>query len=366
MKKLVFVSVVACALLAGTVQAEPRRPAGMAARFPVPAGLVRLLRAQLSALPRRGGSLPRLNSTARPLGIQARLTAANQVYTDPAGDSQGGLAADIQAVTVTSDASQNIGFGTVFANRTCLGAGDILLIFLDVDQNPNTGAYPPLGAEYVIGVDGTANALGLFHWNGSTFDLVSSSSLQHGCASSNTPPSELDIVNGPEIGITTGFNFLVVTEYTDAAGAHYFDYAPDDPPAFNYQLSGVAAPAAPPPPPPPPPPPGPLTPPKAAVRLSTDPVVTSPALPHSGKSFTVGVHVTQSDTDSGVTSGAITCTARVGGKRLAPLAKGFTARLVSCTWKIPPATTGDTLSGSVAVTYQGVTAVRHFSRRVEK
>jgi hypothetical protein len=362
MKKLVFVSVVACALLIGTVQAAPRQPAGGAARFSVPAGLSRLVHARLTASSSRHRSLARLTS-AGPLGIQARLAPAEQGYTDPAGDIQVGPAADIQAVTVTSDAGQNIGFGTLFANRTCLGAGDLLLIFLDVDQNPNTGAYPPLGAEYVIGVDGTASAAGLFHWNGSSFDLVTSSSLQRGCASSSSPPLELDSVNGPEIGITTGFNFLVAAEYTDATGARYFDYAPDNPPAFNYQLPGGTAPP-PPPPPPPPPSPGPLTPPRAAVRLSTNPVVTSPAMPHSGKSFTVGVHVTQSHTDAGVTSGAIACTSHVGGKRLALLAKGFTARLAFCTWKIPPRTAGDTLSGSVAVTYQGVTAVRHFSRRV--
>ena len=282
MKKLVFVSVVACALLIGTVQAAPRRPAGRAGRFSVPAGLLRLVHAQLSASPSRQRSFARLGSTARPLGIQARLAAANQGYTDPAGDAQVGPAADIQAVTVTTDGGQNIGFGTVFANRSCVGPGDIFLIFLDVDQNPDTGAAPPLGAEYVIAVDGTASALGLFRWNGSSFELISSSSLQRGCASSSAQPLELDVVNAPEIGITTGFNFLVATEYTDATGARYFDYAPDDPPAFNYQLSGATAP----PPQPALPPPGPLTPPRAAVRLSTDPVVTSPAMPRSGKSFT--------------------------------------------------------------------------------
>jgi hypothetical protein len=113
------------------------------------------VRAQLLGLSRtgrvaQGGSTVPGGALWRSL-VPAR--ARNQGYSDPAGDADAG-APDIVAVAAVNDTSGNLAFGISYANRTCVGAGDFLSVFLDVDQNPSTGA-TGIGAEYALVIDGT-------------------------------------------------------------------------------------------------------------------------------------------------------------------------------------------------------------------
>jgi hypothetical protein len=196
-------------------------------------------------------------------------------YDDTVGDSQGGLAPDIARVAIVNDANGNLGVAVAYANRpACVTAGDFLAVYFDVDQNPTTGAAPS-GTEYALFIDGTTDQIGAGRWDGSTFQLIGLSSLQATCDAAGF---DYWVFDGREIGITTGFNFFVGAQFTDSAGNHYSDIAPNAAPLWNYQLSATTPPPpAPPPPSPPPPspPPRPSPPPPPVERTAAD----APRLP---------------------------------------------------------------------------------------
>jgi hypothetical protein len=152
-------------------------------------------------------------------------------YDDTVGDAEGGLAPDIGRVAIVNDANGNLAVAVAYANRpTCVTAGDFLAVYLDVDQDPATGA-APTGTEYALFIDGTTDQIGAGRWDGSTFQLVGVASLQATCDASGF---DYWVLNGREIGITTGFNFFVAAQYTDSAGNRYGDVAPNAAPLWNY------------------------------------------------------------------------------------------------------------------------------------
>ena len=78
-------------------------------------------------------------------------------YDDTVGDAQGSLSPDIARVAIVNDANGNIGVAVAYANRpACVTSGDFLAVYLDVDQNPSTGASPS-GTEYALFIDGTTD-----------------------------------------------------------------------------------------------------------------------------------------------------------------------------------------------------------------
>ncbi len=174
-------------------------------------------------------------------------------YTDTVGDAQGG--ADISRVVWANDANGNVAVGVFYANRTCTTTGDLVLIALDVDQNPGSG-YPPLGYEYLLYADGFTGTRGAQRWGGSTFAPVGLASFQAYCDSRGF---DFWYVNRADIGVGAGLNFLAAT-YTDRTATQVSDVVPSSlPPLLNYQLSQSGTPT-PPPPPPGPQPPGPQPP----------------------------------------------------------------------------------------------------------
>jgi hypothetical protein len=73
--------------------------------------------------------------------------------------------------------------------------------------------------------------------------------------------------------------------------------------------------------------------------------------------------VVRSDLDSALTEGTITCAAKLGGKAL----KGrgsFAGSRVTCTWRLPKNARRKRITGSVAVSFQGVEAKRAFAAAV--
>jgi hypothetical protein len=71
----------------------------------------------------------------------------------------------------------------------------------------------------------------------------------------------------------------------------------------------------------------------------------------------------RSDFEIALEDGTIRCAAKVGGRSL--VGRGaFVDERVTCRWRVPKNASGKRLAGSVAVTFQGVTAKRGFSVRV--
>jgi hypothetical protein len=99
---------------------------------------------------------------------------------------------------------------------------------------------------------------------------------------------------------------------------------------------------------------------KAAVKLVFTTIVTKPARPQAGKSFTVGFAATRSDTGRGVTSGTVGCRVLAKGKRIP--AKG---RIVDgaglCTFVVPRSARGGTVRGTVTMRSGGASLARSFA-----
>jgi PASTA domain len=170
----------------------------------------------------------------------------SRMFYDPANDA-GGLAPDIQAVSVQNDDAGGLGMTISTPGFPNLKPNTSVWVYLDTDQNPATGGGPNVtGFDYAIFINGNDNSIRLGRWNGSIFDLSTPQSTLSGSWSSGAQLA----INRVELANTTGFNFWITSEWLNPACCAYYDSAPDSgPPGWNYQVL-----LAPPPPPPPPPP----------------------------------------------------------------------------------------------------------------
>jgi hypothetical protein len=179
------------------------------------------------------GRLALLLATVAALALAAVALAANSAtYADPSGDAGGGP--DVGAVTVSSDDAGLVTIKvTTDAPQIVLRQGVWLLV--DTDQNPDSGAVVD-GAEWAFDLSWT-QGLAAYHVNGDLFDQAA------------TPPSVTATFASPvttftfnvaDLGITSGFNFAVVS--ADLVG-DFADPAPDYR-TFNYQLTAGTQPPA--------------------------------------------------------------------------------------------------------------------------
>ena len=83
----------------------------------------------------------------------------------------------------------------------------------------------------------------------------------------------------------------------------------------------------------------------------------------AGKPLVATLTVVSNDFDVEVTDGTVTCSAKVGARTIIG-SDAFSDDSAVCTWRVPKNTRGKRLTGSIAVTYQGVQAKRTFSVRV--
>jgi hypothetical protein len=253
--------------------------------------------------------LPALVAVLAALALAGSAGAVNfQVYNDAAGDS--GNAPDVTRVTVLNTSAGDVGFHFTFANRpaTGLGGEDLLVVGLDTDRNGRTG--DPTGCEYVVVLDALEGAV-LGRWTGEAYDW-------------EIPQRTLDAdgtgfgVNVAELGGAQSFDFFVLT----ALGEEDSDVAPEGAAMFSFTLD--------------------LRP--LIVRFTA---AATPRQPVAGKPFSIGNVVVEIETGTKARAGTFTCTARLAGKVLKPVAK--------CRWKLPPRSKGKTLAVTVTMTYKGAT-----------
>ena len=82
----------------------------------------------------------------------------------------------------------------------------------------------------------------------------------------------------------------------------------------------------------------------------------------AGKTFTVSTEVTNNG--RGV-KGAVTCTAKLGGKPLSGAHHTSTAAgKATCSWRLPGSAHGKSLTGTIKETYKGKHVSRSFSTKV--
>jgi hypothetical protein len=269
--------------------------------------------------------------------------AADQTYTDPAGDATGG-APDVTNVAVANDGAGKITFDITTAG---LPAPDTFVDMpLDADSNPSTGDD---GIDYDFVLQGSTGLGLLLRWNGSDY-------VPHTVASARASYANGVVhfeVNKADIGNTNAFVFWVAALKVSGTSVAGFDDAPDGTGVYSYALAQHPAcsdkidndgdgkadfPTDP------------------GCSAATDTDETDPPLKLSagkpagarpakaGAAFTVAMTVTRSDGKA--FTGRVTCTARAGAAvlRAAGSASAGTAR---CTMKLPKAAKGKKLTGSI-------------------
>ena len=294
---------------------------------------------------RRGWAVAVLTTLAL---LLARGAAADQSYTDPAGDATSG-APDITTVAVANDGAGKITIDVAFAALP--GSGSFFGVSMDTDNNLNTGDY---GADYSFFLPSSGDGW-LERWDGSDFVPIASPTVRVSFANGVVHFE----ANRNDLGNTSGLTFLVLALRVSDQGIGE-DWAPNDG-FYQYTLAQHAAcadkidndnddkiDAADPgcsgttdtdetdPPPPPPP-----------LKLTAGKPAALAGSPKAGAAFMVSMTVTRSD--GKVFTGTVTCTAKAGAAtiRAAGRAVAGTAR---CTMRLPKAAKGKRLSGSITAT----------------
>ena len=97
----------------------------------------------------------------------------------------------------------------------------------------------------------------------------------------------------------------------------------------------------------------------ALVLVAAEPV-SKPSRPRAGRSFTVSLPVTRSDTGRSITSGVVTCRALAAGAKVPATGRvaGGSAR---CAFLVPRGVKGKVLRGTISVRSGGKVVARGFS-----
>jgi hypothetical protein len=308
-------------------------------RLPIRTGLVLAVAAFVVALPTAAGALP--TTAASP----AVATANTQTYQDSTGEDP--AAPDITTIVVSNDDAGIINFRVNVPNRPTLGQDMYMLLFVDSDGNPATGAADFGGVDYVMEL--VRGEIALFRWDGTDF------SRRFGDPSAVTLSFSYQAgvtirISAAELGNTRNLRFFTIVEsgivvdpmtgdldFTNAVG----DAAPGGGVGLYAYRVVIARPTL-------------------VIRS----VRATPAVPRAGQTFTLRMVVARSDTNAVLQNGRVTCVGRVAGRRLTAQLARVQGGAVTCTWQLPASAKGKTFRGAVTVVFEGLRASRSFSARV--
>jgi len=136
---------------------------------------------------------------------------------------------------------------------------------------------------------------------------------------------------------------------------------------WDVHVYRFAVPPPPPPPAPPQPPAAPPPPPPVTATAPARPLALRSARASSARSrrlFTRRVRVV-TDTGSPVTTGVVSCGARVRKTPLRVVRKGWRSGSAYCTWRTPGSTRGKTLRGVIRINSQGLSLTHRFTARLK-
>jgi hypothetical protein len=288
--------------------------------------------------------------------------AADQAFSDPAGDPTGG-APDITTIAVANDGAGKITWDVTVAG---LPAPDtFLLIPMNTDLNPATGDD---GVDYVFQLIGSAGVGVLARWTGSSYAVFTSTAR----ASYSNGVAHFE-VNRADIGNPSLIPFWVsavkvsggqVVGYDDAPdGTALYQYVYVQHPACSDKLDNdndgkIDAPADPgcssatdtdetdPPPPPPP------------LKLTAGKPAALAGPAKAGAAFTVAMTVTRSDGKP--FTGSVACGAKVGAATLRAAGRAVSGA-ARCTMRLPKTAKGKRLSGTITANAGTVKTLKSYA-----
>jgi hypothetical protein len=93
-------------------------------------------------------------------------------------------------------------------------------------------------------------------------------------------------------------------------------------------------------------------------------LTTTPAVARAGERLVARIPVARDDTGTAIRSGVVTCSARVGSRRMPSRPGRFVDRRAQCVFDVPVGTRDRTLHGSISVSRGKLKAQRSFVRRI--
>ena len=278
---------------------------------------------------------------AAALGDASRRAANSTTFDDSAGEDP--AAPDITQVVVSNTDAGLITFQINVSNRPAFTPDMFFDLYLDTDENAETGNALLSGADYVIEL--VPGAVNLFRWNGADFVAArSQTSLIYSYAA--TGPTIR--ISAADLGRTKklAVKFAASSGFTsDASGNPEFanlhtDLAPDaGHGTYSYQV---------------------LT----KLLLKVTAFMTTPKPARAGRTFSASLAANRNDTAGPVEKGTVACDATIALKRIAPVKRALANGVASCIWRIPPSAKGKVLRGRITLTVEGVQVSRGFSSRV--
>jgi hypothetical protein len=272
----------------------------------------------------------------------ARVAANTSSFQDATGENPDGV--DITSVRVSNDDEGLLTFRINIPTRPVFSEDMRVRVWFDSDDNRETGltSTDVAGRDYFILWD--RDGVRLFRCGGSS---CRSGQPQRTLSSSYRGGATLSI-NTAELE-TRRFRFTVEA----AAGIAYdprtrtfdfgkatWDFAPERAQFWSYNVR--------------------LGPSRLFVRSFS----TAPARPKAGKRLSVRLAAARNDTGSLLSSGRVTCVARIGAKPLKPSSQRFLRSRAMCVFSIPPSAKGKTLRGSITIAFEGKQLRKSFSRRI--
>ena len=247
-------------------------------------------------------------------------------------------APDITAVVVSntdaaSARASRITFRIEVPNRPVLTEDMRIAVWIDADDDRRMGlaehaAFP--GADYFVRWDRKLSEdARLLRCSRSTCRTASAPTFRFSYARAASFSMQ-----AAELGDTRRFRFssrvysgIVGTPATglDFSGMHV-DFAPEEGSSWTYRL-----------------------------------LVRRPPPPRGSRTFTVRFTVTRAD-GSVLTSGRVSCTGTVGGKRVVPRSERFVGRRATCVFVLPLSAKGKTIRGTITVVSGEVRVTKTFQR----
>ena len=239
-------------------------------------------------------------------------------------------APDICAANLVTNDNVSVTIAIHAHDRSRFDSLDSYRVLLDTDSNPATGGGADqgaaAGAEFVIDVFDVRSQLSA--WNGTSFAPVAPQPQIPTVWIEDYGPAVQ--VERAALGNPQRFNLTLKT-----ANGTDLDLAPDTG-FWSYAVT--------------------------PLRLTAGKLMLGAA--QAGKPLVAGMIVERSDFEIPLDEGKIACSGTLAGKKLAGRASFVADMFSTCTWRLPRNARGKRVQGSVAVTFQGVTARRAFTVRV--
>jgi len=298
-------------------------------------------------------ALPAAAVGAMPLGTaSSTAAAANSVtYTDSTGEDP--AAPDITTIVVSNNDAGILSFRINIPNRPTLGQDMFMLIWIDSDNNVQTGSpaggNDPPGADYAMEL--IRGEISLYRWDGTGFTRSFGDPSAVTLSFSYTNGVTVGIA-ASELGNTKLLKFIVLVVSGIA-----FDpvteeaYCPSSPcPSDAAPGGGVGL--------------YPFEVKLAPTTLQVKKFTPTPAKPVAGRTFALRLQAARSDTGALLQSGRVTCVGRIGKGALRAQSGRFVGREAVCTWKIPAGARGKNFRGSITIVFEGLKAARSYSRAI--